>query len=535
MSGNESNHDEGWGWEALGSEDDVVDNSDAPHSPLHHIKDEADHSPHHHEKVGGIGKSSSDRSLVNRKGMSSTSSSSLKGITSSPSFQELEKAIGVALSQTSVEGDGGDGRTTTNSMSASKLSSTNLTQQKILQQRMRQHYHSYGPRGISIPIYKHSNSLHATISARSELAPFLNESESRALIIFHSQNISQNVIREACSKYGVLYYIRPEFHLKGVTFISYFDLQAATAAKDSISEALGSDSEISAHYSIMLHATTNNTEEYRLVVRNLPDQASESEVQSIFARYGPLRSIQKTFGSGSDLSGQSVQQNVNIAYTIEYYNIQDARLAASELSATSGSIWGPDAIVKFAPLDERKQQLCRQLLSTLSRWRTEMASMVSMHPSGGSSSIPQTIHLAPMQPILHALPVHIIGNNQQNVAFHNNQYPNMQQLIDISPAPLSSGFNNSPILLPPAHIGGMYSNGFQRPVTHQGQASYYGYMSEMIHNSADTSYPVQNFTNVIDASGNVMKDSNVESPVMKSYNNSSDSTLPQDNLSFSER
>jgi len=45
---------------------------------------------------------------------------------------------------------------------------------------------------------------------------------------------------------------------------------------------------------------------------------------------------------------------------------------------------GPAASVTFAPLDSRKQQLCRQLLATLSRWRSELAPAMAVGLGGGS-------------------------------------------------------------------------------------------------------------------------------------------------------
>lgn len=310
-----------------------------------------------------------------------TSGNNLKGITSSPSFQELEKAIGQELNSSSDDGSEGKGYAGGASISSSRWSGTNLTQQKLNQQRIRQqqqYYQQPGYRNQQFYANKANMSGGFIISSRNELQSFLNESESRALILFHSTSFSSNTIREACSKFGVLYYIRPEFQGKGVTFLSYFDLQAAIAAKEGLIDTLGADAEAGVYYSVMLHATTSNTEEFKLLVRNLPQDSNETNVQEIFARYGQLKSIQKTFGSTSDLASASTNSSLPVAYTVEYCNIQDARLAASELSATSGTIWGPDVIVKFAPLDERKQSLCKQLLSTLSRWRSEMASQLQM-------------------------------------------------------------------------------------------------------------------------------------------------------------
>ena len=407
-------------------------------------------------------RNSSEKSLSAKRG-SFTGQKSLPGIVSSPSFLELEKAIGATLNLASNDsGDLGDNRqqSPTTTFPPSRLSSTNLTQQKVNQQRIRQQQHQgqryssqnqysrspaagpysynnipngYGPMPPPMPQLQH-----LPVPARIELAPFINEGESRAIVLFHSVHVSTADIRNACSKHGVLYYIRPEFHGKGVTLISYFDLRAASSAKACIAEDLGASAEASAHYSVMLHAANGNSEEFRLVVRNLPvDSCSEAEVEAIFARYGQLRSIQKTFEQQNDKSlpsspsskedrsegserassegtessqrkgaddgaadqgaaeaavsspqsstspeaapsgANSNQNNCKIAYSIEYYNIQDARLAASELSATSAQQWNAEVTVKFAPLDERKQQLCRQLLATLSRWRTEMAAMAS--------------------------------------------------------------------------------------------------------------------------------------------------------------
>ena len=403
-------------------------------------------------------RNSSEKSLSAKRG-SFTGQKSLPGIVSSPSFLELEKAIGATLNLASNDsGDLGDNRqqSPTTTFPPSRLSSTNLTQQKVNQQRIRQQQHHQGQRYSSQNQYSRSpaagpysyNNIpngygpmpppmpqlqHLPVPARIELAPFINEGESRAIVLFHSVHVSTADIRNACSKHGVLYYIRPEFHGKGVTLISYFDLRAASSAKACIAEDLGASAEASAHYSVMLHAANGNSEEFRLVVRNLPvDSCSEAEVEAIFARYGQLRSIQKTFEQQNDKSlpsspsskeerassegsessqrkgaddgtadqaaaaaaavssppsstspeatpsgANSNQNNCKIAYSIEYYNIQDARLAASELSATSAQQWNAEVTVKFAPLDERKQQLCRQLLATLSRWRTEMAAMAS--------------------------------------------------------------------------------------------------------------------------------------------------------------
>jgi hypothetical protein len=143
--------------------------------------------------------------------------------------------------------------------------------------------------------------------------------------------MSTSAIKDACQKLGVLYYLRPEFHAKGATFLSYFDHRAAIQAQKTLADQLGPSAQASCYFSVMLHAA-NNCDESKLVLKQLPKGRPESEVESILSRYGQLLSIQRTFaGEG---------EGDYISYVVEYFNIQDARVAASELSATSAQIWG---------------------------------------------------------------------------------------------------------------------------------------------------------------------------------------------------
>ena len=65
----------------------------------------------------------------------------------------------------------------------------------------------YGSRNLA-PAVQHSNPI-LTANARAELGEsFINEDESRAIILFHSPHISAVTVRDACQKFGVLYYIR---------------------------------------------------------------------------------------------------------------------------------------------------------------------------------------------------------------------------------------------------------------------------------------------------------------------------------------
>ena len=193
-----------------------------------------------------------------------------KGITSSPSFQELERAIGDTLalglnsdSDQNLEQRGKNQPLSKNSSSPrGRQSHLYVQQYHFSPPSPRHHFSSY-------PIHESASESSSLLDTRSQLAPFINESDSRALIMFHSPSISPVVVRDACQKYGVLYYMRPEFHSKGVTFLSYFDQRSATAAHNGIPGDLERDSGSSVHFSVMLHAA-NNSDESRLVIRNLP-------------------------------------------------------------------------------------------------------------------------------------------------------------------------------------------------------------------------------------------------------------------------
>lgn len=357
-----------WGWDhtPLESEDSYGETADRTLPPLPQMLDNSMHSQNN-QAMSPPNRSVTKKSMSETKLQSNHSSSNVlsKGMTSSPSFQELEKAIG----QTLALG-------LNNSESSSSLNSEyqyGYGGRRMSLQRSR----SFGKQQQIFRPYSNAPPIQPmpNLNARQELDPFVNEYESRALILFHSPTLNPITVRNAAQKCGVLYYIRPEFHSRyGVTLLSYFDLRAAILAQNTLARELAPDGQASAHFSVMLHAGAGtNSEEFRLVVSKVPSEYSEKEVESRFSQFGELRSIKRVYEGENDESEEAV-------YSVEYYNIQDARLAASELSATIGQFWGPRAEISFAPLDSRKQTLCRQLLATLSRWRAELAAVATYQP-----------------------------------------------------------------------------------------------------------------------------------------------------------
>mmetsp|Transcript_17284 Transcript_17284/g.15589 ORF Transcript_17284/g.15589 Transcript_17284/m.15589 type:complete len:807 (-) Transcript_17284:24-2444(-) len=370
------NDNSDWGWEPIDKDDSPMNEND--NSSKVTIVEEPSPQIQMKKKI-------SNRSIDMRNSAMQMSEMSLKsGITSSPSFHELEMAIGATLAM-SLNGSEGDlsqyGYASRGSFGAivngmPRVSSINqfnysLNQQRLNKQRMI---------GMNPPrLYPQP------ISARDELNEFIRESESRALILFHSPTITPVVIRDTCQKYGVLLYIRPEFHYKGVTFVSYFDIRCAIKAYKDICNDLKSHSgtETMIHYSFMLQAANNNSEEHKILVKNLPNTIKESELESIFSRFGEVRSIERKSSTSEKETSDLISINV---YCIEYFNIQDSRFAVSELLSKASQMWDSNVNVVYATISPNKQELCRQLLGLLSRWKNDQnnntANMSAMMPPG---------------------------------------------------------------------------------------------------------------------------------------------------------
>lgn len=364
-SGSEDGEGE-WGWDTNAEEDSPCESTTIS------VKQSPPPSPKLKSAIPRI------NSLDHKQIALSMGSQSLQsGIASSTSFQELEKAIVCAQLAMSLTPDETLNSNYYHNSGMSPINrkgkSGQTYQHSNTQQRNFAGFSSNTHRNIPappmIPTMPTPLMDCDVESTHLELQQYLNESESRAMILIHSPAISTVEIKRACQKFGVLYYLRPEFHHRGVTFLSYFDLRSAINAYTSISKEI----EVEAKYSIMLHAANSNMEEFKLLITGLPDDQCESSIQTIFSRYGPLRSIQRTFNINSNDNEGSVSSRSSL-YSIEYFNIQDARHAASELTASSLQFWGTvDVSLTFSPLDARKQQLCSQLLTTLSRWRSETA------------------------------------------------------------------------------------------------------------------------------------------------------------------
>jgi len=416
----EDKNSEEWGWE----EDVCIESNEG--TPTKAVIEEKSNpsSPVAHNLSSSKKNQSMSRnnSLDQKQIAVSIGSQSLQmGITSSPSFQELEKAIGaqLAMSLTPDEINGNINNHPINSKSSSK------SKQSVHGQRNSPPFPVSYKQNINIP------SVDILTQTKVELESCICESESRAIILLHSPDISLHDIKNGCQKFGLLYYLRQEFHHKGVTFLCYFDLRSATRAFSSLSEEV----EVEVKYSIMLHSSNSNSEEFKLIVTNIPQEGhSESNIHSIFSRYGALRSIQQIFHEKDiNIINSSTNNDVKIDYIIEYFNIQDARHAASEVLASASQIWDHTTVnIKFSPLDEKKQQICSRLLATLSRWRSESTNQYS----SVENRQPYPAMYIPVLGHQGAMSLPYYGSYPRNMHIDNPSISNIPQYVTQYPMPM---------------------------------------------------------------------------------------------------
>jgi hypothetical protein len=245
-----------------------------------------------------------------------------------------------------------------------------------------------------------SGFLHSPTHVMKELSAFIGELESRALVIFHSALLSPNLIRNACQKFGVLHYLKSDFHSRGVTFLSYIDLRSAIKAHDELRQLFYPDYEVTAHYSVDLNEG-NQDEEARLLLSEATKNISEESVHSALSKFGELRSIQRFFltsassssatspvnpegsaaagaervaaDSGPSAVGGALQQKSS--FTVEYFSIQDANLALKQLAPKAEEIWGPGAKLEHVPMnDKRRSMLVQGVHAVIAKWTAAAAS-----------------------------------------------------------------------------------------------------------------------------------------------------------------
>jgi hypothetical protein len=292
-------------------------------------------------------------------------SSIISRVKSSPSFQELERAIGatlaIGLSDTDI----------TKKEEHVKVINDIISHKANLKRNLQQ-------RSCN-SLRKAELDAQRAYDIRNDLKSFLDENESRALLLFHSTDVISFDIKAVCQSFGSLYYFRSDFHSLGLTLLCYFDLRCALDAYRLLPSRLGRLASATVHYSVILQVT-NNTDESQLKVCHIPSNISEVTIQEKFTQYGPLKSIQKSFiDPGVSPSSPSPP---SCHYTIEYFNFQDAKAALSEINSNFTSESSPlppnlsslgiTSAVLSVQYDQHQERRRKELLNLLSTWRARL-------------------------------------------------------------------------------------------------------------------------------------------------------------------
>jgi len=247
---------------------------------------------------------------------------------------------------------------------------------------------SPSPNMMNGPAAGQRSSLFET-TAGVELVQFLLDTESRAIILFNVEGVPMDVLRMSCESLGSLTYFHAEHKTsKGVVFVAYHDLRAALRAYHMLPAKLAAMAHrpVLAHYSIMLNAASTPRDGI-LLVKDIQGAVCESDVHAVFSGYGQLKNVHRRITNQPGLAD---------IFFVEYYDMQDAKVAAYELSAATP--WGNSVVVEEAERPEKERILGGQLMLTRRRWaredeRSNQSSLSSdealeSSPSSGSSISP---------------------------------------------------------------------------------------------------------------------------------------------------
>jgi len=344
-------------------------------------------------------------------GKKNLGSPKMKGLASSHSFNELAHEIELAMTL----GEGGDSNPDLANYSRhSPYGRNGGSASPAGFSRMKSSPTYAGRRGGPSSIFQHSQQQqqqqqqHLKLwnahvmspmsflppTSNAELIGYCIPNDSRALIIIHSAEVDVSFINDICKKYGNLYYLRQDFHMRGVTFVGFFDLRSATLAKAGIVSDFGTENgNIEVHFSIMLEVATN-IDESCICISPLPSSQTKDGMETILLRHGAIRQFKLTEieeekeekevvikkkteektgeeGGGGEEEEDTKKKEKDMFAVVEYYNINDARIAFSELSKISSHLWNTKTQVFMAPL-----QPCLELWQLLSRWKEEQMSMM---------------------------------------------------------------------------------------------------------------------------------------------------------------
>lgn len=269
------------------------------------------------------------------------------------------------------------------------------------------------PIGTPEPVFNHSSNVSSDSNyalTETELTPFLHDTTAtgnsglsrsqsksyRGIAIFgmaHVLAIEKNYIsdiRATCEAFGVIDSFRSDFALsKDVIFISYFDLRSAEHAAAELVGHLNrisrdgyghqnlsynhQSSLIKVKYCIPLNSSTN-TDDSLILLSNMPQEIDEDRLTSMMQSYGAVKTVQyqmqgnkgMNYGDNSRTDDQHLEDE-RIAYTVEFFDIQDAKYALLEL--INSQPWGPEIKVQKGMRNPTMRRKGKELLMLIGRWR----------------------------------------------------------------------------------------------------------------------------------------------------------------------
>ena len=314
-------------------------------------------------------------------------------------------------------------------------------------------------------------------AALHDLEPFIfpHDRPSRAIVLCGVSRLPAEALHAECARHGQLLYLIVEFQQRyGVVFAAYSDMRSARRAYYSLAPELsrcdaalrgepmhaaggketggGSDDRsegqhgagagasaragagggvrasssdgggrggplsslaagavgpagVTAHYCVPL-TSTSALSEHVLIVRELPIEVMKLDIHTVFSSYGQVAQVTKR------AAGASAE------FVVEYFDVDDARRAVSELSGVGGSSASglPSVVqVAFAEREPEEVQCSHRFFALLTSWRHQQllfsAAAAASGLGGGAPPVP-----SPAMLFMNFTPRNDNGDNASNAA-----------------------------------------------------------------------------------------------------------------------
>ena len=261
-----------------------------------------------------------------------------------------------------------------------------------------------------IPVSRSSNpsfSEHIA-SVELELDPFTHDAKkvvqnsqlsmkpSRGLVIIGLSNmllagkISLLELRTTCEAFGAIETFRTDFATtKGVIFLSFFDLRSGQHAALELGSYLyrfiagdqlappgnvRNDFNVKVKYCVPFHSSAKKDDSL-ILLSNLPQDTDEDTLALTMESYGAVRAIHFQMTSSdpgqgdltNDYESETNDDGEHQSYTVEFYDIQDAKHALMEL--INSQPLGKEVKIQRGMTNPSARRKSTKLLALLGKWR----------------------------------------------------------------------------------------------------------------------------------------------------------------------